>query len=374
MKITGIGKLALLIIAAGIAIGVWRMMPKSQKITGQEPIAQTPPERPAALPTQVTVKGQIGSEKSGFLEDAEVQRILREKYALSVDSKSVGSIEMVRNTPADLDFLWPSSEIALEIYKEKQAPLRKAEVIFNSPLVLYSWADTTNALIQQGIVKRIDNAYFIVDFPKLVELMTQGKKWKDIGLPQFFGPIAVHSTDPQKSNSGLMFAGLLANVLNKGDVVDAQSARQVQPTLKTFFRRLGYLQTGSGNLFEQFLQMGEGAYPLMVGYENQLIEFGIAHEPSRATLNQQVRILYPRPTSWSAHPLIALTDNGARFLDALKNDADLQRIAWEKHGFRSGNLSLTTNSKKNWPGVAPKIQSVIPSPPPAVMEQIIAGL
>ncbi len=374
MKITGIGKLALLIIAVGIAIGVWRTLPKSQQPIPPEPVAQMPQGKPAASPAQITVKGQIGSEKSGFLEDEDVQRILRDKYGLSIDSKRVGSIEMVKNVPAGLDFLWPSSEIALEIFKEKKAPFRKADVIFNSPLVLYSWADTTEALIEQGIVKRIDGSYFIVEFPKLVELMAQDKKWKDIGLPQFYGPIAVHSTDPKKSNSGLMFAGLLANVLNKGEVVDAQSAKQVQPTLKTFFRRLGYLQTGSGNLFEQFLQMGEGAYPLMVGYENQLIEFGIAHEQSRATLNQQVRILYPRPTSWSAHPLIALTENGVRLLNALKNDAEFQRIAWEKHGFRSGNLALNSDSKKNWPGIASKIQSVIPSPPPTVMEQIIAGL
>lgn len=366
MKITGLGKLAIFLFAIGVAIGIWRSMPKK---TAPLPGAPTPTTQ-----AQVTVAGHIGGEKSGFLDDEDVKKILREKYGLTLNATRVGSIEMVKDSAAGLDFLWPSSEIALEIYKERKAPLRKAEVIFNSPLVLYSWTDTTNALMRQGIVKRVDNSYFIVDLPKLVNLMAQGKKWKDIGLTDFYGPVVVHSTDPKKSNSGLMFAGLTANVLNNGDVVDAAAAKRVQPKLKTFFQRLGYMQTGSGSLFEQFLQMGEGAYPLMVGYENQLVEFGIAHNQYQPVLQKQVRILYPRPTAWSAHPLIALTESGTRLLDALKNDPDLQRLAWEKHGFRSGSLSLTPASRGTWTGMPEKIQSVIPLPPPRVMEQIIAGL
>ena len=42
-------------------------------------------------------------------------------------------------------------------------------------------------------------------------------------------------------------------------------------------------------------------------------------------------MLYPVPTVWSAHPYIALNENGARAIDALM-DEEIQQIAWEKHG------------------------------------------
>jgi hypothetical protein len=141
------------------------------------------------------------------------------------------------------------------------------------------------------------------------------------------------------------------------------------PSLKRFFQRLGYMQQGSGDIFDQFLQMGEGAYPLMVGYENQLIEFGVQNETQREAANQQIRVLYPQPTVWSAHPLIALNENGERLLNAL-NDPQIQQLAWERHGFRSGTMI----ARKRFPGVPEKVQSVVPLPSAPVMTRIIASL
>ncbi len=49
---------------------------------------------------------------------------------------------------------------------------------------------------------------------KFVAAVKEGKTWADIGLPQLYGSISVKTTDPTKSNSGNMFAGLLANTMN----------------------------------------------------------------------------------------------------------------------------------------------------------------
>src|SRR5437763_1959118 len=80
---------------------------------------------------------------------------------------------------------------------------------------------------------------------------------------------------------GNMFAGLLANLLNGGEVVDEASLKSVLPRLKQFFDKLGYLQESSSDLFTQFLQQGVGSYPLIVGYEAQLVEFGIENAQYR---------------------------------------------------------------------------------------------
>ena len=48
-----------------------------------------------------------------------------------------------------------------------------------------------------------------------------------------------------------------------------------------------------------------------------------------------------RHTVWSTHVLLALDENGQKFLDAL-HDEDLQSLAWTKHGFRTGNYSTAS--------------------------------
>src|SRR5260221_11545320 len=161
----------------------------------------------------------------------------------------------------------------------------------------------------------------MVDLPKRIRVINTGKQWKAIGLPQLYGRISLICTDPTRSNSGNLFAGLLANLLNGGDVVDETKLNAVLPTVKQYFGRLGYMQQSSSDLFTQFLQQGVGSYPIIVGYEAQLIEFSIENPQYRDTLRKEITTLYPRPTVWSSHPLIALTPTGQQALTALPDPA-----------------------------------------------------
>src|ERR1700743_3516982 len=84
---------------------------------------------------ELHIKGIIGSEKSNFLENEKIKKILKDKYGLTLDYARAGSIEMVSDSVKDdIDFLWPSSQVALEIFKTSH-PVRllKSELIFNSP-------------------------------------------------------------------------------------------------------------------------------------------------------------------------------------------------------------------------------------------------
>jgi len=319
-------------------------------------------------------KGYVGGEKVGFLKDEEVRKILRDRYGLTLDYTRLGSIDMVRGSVTGQDFLWPSSQIALEIYRQKSGKDPKAAVLFNSPMVLYSWRTVTEPLIRIGVVQKVQDTYYIVDAPKLIRMINEGKQWKEIGLPQLYGRISIVCTDPARSNSGNMFSGLLANLLNGGEVVDPSSLPKVLPGVKRFFGRLGYMQQSSGDLFSQFLQQGAGSYPIIVGYEAQLVEFSIENAQYRDLLRKEITTLYPRPTVWSSHPLIALTANGERLLTALQ-DPEIQRLAWEKHGFRSGMIGVQNDPKVlHVTGVPATIENVIPMPKAQVMERIIAAL
>jgi hypothetical protein len=323
-----------------------------------------------------TVAGFIGGEKEGLLSDPQVVKILADRYHLRVDFRTKGSIDMVREDVPGKDFLWPSNETALEIYRQSRpSGIRAADTIVNSPIVFYAWHVVTDAMVKEGLFKKSGQDYYVADLAGVLKYIKDGKTWKDIGLPQIFGPIAVVSTDPARSNSGNMFSGLLANMFAGGRVVDPSGIDTVLPQLKAYFDSLGFLETGSDKLFQRFLTTGLGEKPLIAGYESQLIEFSLAQTAeNRSLVLQRIRTIYPQPTVYSAHPLIALTAKGELLLDAMK-DPQIQKIAWEKHGFRSG-LPGINNDERIFSslGIPPTIESVIPLPRAAVMDRIIQYL
>lgn len=328
----------------------------------------------ANRPNDVTLSGYLGGEKIGLFEDQEVNDILKKNDHLILNYSKAGSFDMIRADLSGRDYLFPSSQTALELYEKQIGKPLQAEIIFNTPIVFYSRQVVADALIKEGLVTEKDGVYKVIDMPKLVQYMEEGKTWSQIGLPQLYGPILVHTTDPVKSNSGNMFAGLMANVLNNNRVVDASSIAEVLPRLTGVFHKLGYMETSSADLFEQFLRTGMGAKPLIAGYESQILEFAVTRKSDWEKVKDDIVILYPEPTVWSSHVYIALTENGKKGIEALRKD-DIQKIAWEKHGFRTNVYTKGgDHSGFGVKGVADEVTQVMPMPDVATMEQIMQAL
>lgn len=326
-------------------------------------------------PATVTVKGLVGGEKAGLLQNDTVLKICASRYGVTLDWSKAGSMEMVRDTTTSpgADFLWPSSEVALAEYKTQHGNLAKSENIFNSPIVLYTWDIVADALISQKIVTVNNGIYYITDLPRLVNLAVDGKKWSEVGLPQLYGKVSIIATDPNKSNSGAMFAGLLACVLC-GDNTDEAHVAAALPKIKAYFSALGYMDHSSSDLFQQYLSTGVGAKPIIVGYESQIIEFAVQNAAQWPAVKNKIRILYPEPTVWSAHPLIVQTPKAEALRKALL-DPEIQKISWEQHGFRTGMMGAQ-NDPKLLPvvGIPEQIIKVIPLPSPAVMDQLLNAI
>src|SRR5262245_50128742 len=352
-----------ILIVVAFVIGVTQFL----RIRGENSTASAPPL------SQITVKGYVGSEKEGLLQDPEVQRILRDRYGITVSYTKLGSLEMVRQDTAGLDYLWPANQVALDLFRERQGKVVKTSNVFNSPLVFYSWQEVADALIGAKVVEKSGESYFL-DYPAFVKLNEDGKSWSDLGLAGVQGRVAAVSTDPTKSSSGSMYASLLTTAYLGGNVPDDANIASVLPRTQAYYRRLGYLWPSSKDLFEQYLTSGKGAFPVIVDYESLLIEFSLQNKQSMDVLRTKIRVLYPRPTVWSTHPLIALTPNGARLVDAVQ-DKDIQRLAWENHGFRAGLLGLQNDPKVlSTFGLPERIESSVPLPRPSVMDQIIRTL
>ncbi|PON19831.1 hypothetical protein C2W62_00645 [Candidatus Entotheonella serta] len=306
---------AFILLAVIVVVGLWQWQRTQQ-------------------PALITLTGRVGGEKIGFLQDPAVQSVLRKRYGIVLNVQRYGSVEMMTDNSTGQHFLWPASDVNLEYYRDRDGPLAQSHNMFHSPIVLYSWDIVVETLVQSGVAEKRGESYYISDFPALIDMVETRKSWADLGLPQLYGAVKIISTDPAKSNSGNSFAGLLSNLLNQGDTLSTASDALIDQ-VAAIFQRMGFLEHSSSVLWDKFISQGTGAYPLIVGYENQLIEYRVDNPEVLDLLRQKVRILYPLPTVWSSHPLMALDENGKRLIEALQ-DPGLQQLAWERHGFRSG--------------------------------------
>lgn len=325
------------------------------------------------------ITGWVGGEKSRFLANPEIQRIFRKRYDLVFDATKAGSIEMVTTLPTDgKNVLWPSNQVATELHRRRGGTVVAEDTVFNSPIVLYTWDVVADAFLTDGLIEERGGSLWVTDFAGLVDRVFVGTDWSEVGLSQLYGRMKILSTDPRRSNSGNMFAGLLANMRahrqGLGEVITEETLPQVLPELVSYFERMGYMEHSSGDIFENFLKTGVGAKPIIVGYENQLIEYAIEHEEHRELLSKRIRTLYPVPTVWSSHPVLALDSAGKRLTEALHDD-DVQLLAWEQHGFRSGLLGVE-NDPAALPvqGIPASIDAVVPMPSASVMERILEAL
>ena len=100
-----------------------------------------------------------------------------------------------------------------------------------------------------------------------LDLVIAGRAWDEIGVTDMNGTVSVQTTDPARSNSGLQFSGLLANVLNGGRVVDSATVQTHLPEIRAFFAGQGFMVETSGDLFAQFLVLGRGAAPIVAGLD-----------------------------------------------------------------------------------------------------------
>lgn len=360
---------------AVIGLGV---LGASTAVTTGVVLLRDQPQMRGLMGDVIQLKGFAGGEKMAFIENPKTIAALK-RHGLAIQADRAGSVEQVRD-PVLLgrkpDFLWPSSAPLVELAKASTKVL-KDQVIFNSPIVIYSWEPIANGLAQAGMASR-EGQHYLVDAKALIGAILAGKSWKDLGQPDLYGRARLIATDPNKSNSGFMFAGLAADLL-AGDVADEQNLASVLPQVIGLFRAMGFKSHSSGQVFDDFIAGGPGAQPMVVGYENQLVEWILA-DPDRwkrveaASGGAKPVTLYPTPTVYSAHPLLALSNPALPLIDALMAK-DLQEIGWQDHGFRGplGTIGAVTNPAIQG-RMPPQIRSVAPMPDINVMLQVLKAL
>lgn len=329
-------------------------------------------ERP--LPA-VEITGRGCGTKAGLLANPVARGIWKDRHGIGrVDCELGGSLETCQDAAllAGRDFVWPASLYAIDLCQKTLGRSLDYALTFHSPIVVYSWDCVVRELIGMGLVEQIDGVHYITDMPRLARLIVDGASWGNrCGL---YGPMRVIPTDPTTSTSGAEFTVLLAAMLLDGKALDDDSVERVLPRLRAYIRSLGHLESTSSRLFGSCARTGMGECPMFALYESQGIDFIKQHPVDHAHITGRIRFLYPRPTVWAAHQMIALTPRGKSLMRSLR-DPDLLDVAWKSHGFRTGSIGNANDPRAlGIPGIPGSLAAVIPMPRRSVMDRITTEL
>ena len=334
---------------------------------------------------QVTVA--VGGGKEDFLADEDVIRIMQERYGLNVvyDSWSNGKMiknALVREDGSKYDAMFPSDQRFYDYYKlspdiskgeASRNRVLKGSLTLNTPIVIYSWDTVVDALIKEDIVTVKNDVYYITDMNKLLTYILEGKKWSEIGLDSIYGSINIASTDPVTSSPGATYYGLLLSILCEGNVTE-ESMEANLPKLKEFYLKSGYMNNTPADLFEMYLKTGMGDKPMIVDYEKSIIEFATSNPDGWEQVKDKIRILYPAPTIWNSHCIATFDEAGNEYFEVF-NDKEIQQIAWERYGFRTGVTGGSYDvSKVAVNGIPQEITSTVSSLKMSMYERLIEYL
>jgi hypothetical protein len=297
-----------------------------------------------ALNQVVTVKGLIGSEKEAFFTDPKVVDALR-KGGIVVQFDKAGS-RIIATDPKlnTYDFAFPAGVPAAT--KLRQNPnFKKAYDEFFTPMAIASWKTIADILVANGIAQD-KGGYYTFDMTQYLDFVAKDKRWSDLKSNADYNvkkSILISSTDVTQSNSAAMYLSLASYVANDNNVVQSDDdIQKVMPIVKPLFLKQGFTEYSSEVPFQDFVTMGMGKAPMVMIYESQYI--AQAAQPNGIT--SDMVLMYPEPTIYSKHTLIALTANGEKLGELLQTNPDLQRLAVE-NGFRNANTDLFKQVKKD---------------------------
>jgi hypothetical protein len=355
------------LLAAALAVGVAAAVYVS---AGRKADEQAASKAASAI---VDIKGMIGSEKESFFLDARVAQILLSKHGLRVKVEKVGSREIATRDFKGYDFAFPAGAPA-SIALQQKVKARQTYPTFFTPIAIASWKALLPVLEGEGIVKKIDGAYFIVDMKRLLNLIEGGTRWRDLKNNTAYPTgksILISTTDVRKSNSAAMFLALASYVANDNNVVDdAQQASKVLPLVTPLFLRQGLQEASSSGPFEDYTTMGMGKAPLVLIYESQFLEY----QSKRAQPNLDMVLLYPQPTIYTKHILVPFSEGGHTLGNALATDVQLQQLA-AQYGYRTASTEhFSAFLKEKNLGAPAVLLDVIDPPSFETLERMIGAI
>lgn len=148
---------------------------------------------PAEPTEQVSITGYLGGEKIGLFDDAKF-KALAAKQGIAIDYRKAGSPAMMDTDRKGMGYLFPSSRAAVEYGNAKGVKAPQSDIVFNSPIVLYTHKAVADGLVNGGLVTKDDSGAYHMDMAKAVDAMVANTTWPTSDTRQAAGSSA--STRP----------------------------------------------------------------------------------------------------------------------------------------------------------------------------------
>ena len=134
------------------------------------------------LKNLTTVYVATGGGKEDFIADEDVVKIMQNKYKLNVVYDTWSNGKLIKNAlvrsdgVTKYDAMFSSDQRFYDYYKlspnkangeADRYTVLNGGLTLNTPIVIYSWGEVVDSLINQKIVIEQDGVYYITDMPKL---------------------------------------------------------------------------------------------------------------------------------------------------------------------------------------------------------------
>lgn len=391
MKKGTYGVIGIAIFAILVVAGIWLLQPRDMMPEGTGQTEGVAGKKPGVI----TLTGAVGGGKENFLADEEIAQILKDEYGIVVNNVTwsngrISDEALAADGANTYDFVFFSDQRYYEQYQtanNKTYKKEKGYIALNTPVVFYSWTAVVETLEKAGIAEKRGEVYYLTDMSKLLSYIDEQKTWREITTdtknPIYANrnPMNIISVDPVTSSPGATYYGLLAAVMdptNRTGTITTETLTYLQ----AYYKHSGFLTFTPADLFDQYLRIGMGSYPLIVDYEKSLIDWATANPEKYATVKEKIAVIYPEPTIWNSHCILSFNDNGSILVDALEGNARIQEIAFERYGFRMGLSTAYENTSKFTTaqgeveilGIPGEILSVVPSLRMEGYNKIVAAL
>jgi hypothetical protein len=314
-----LGPILSLLLIGGVGIGIW--FSASSAFQARQ---------------VVTIRGLIGSEKEEFFRDERVIAALR-RNQLEVNIEKAGSREIsAKLSEGEYDFGFPAGVPAAEKIRFEHSGSKAYDVFF-TPMAVASWKPIADILVANGIAKN-EGAYYTLDMAKYLDLVAREVRWSELTNNEAYNVnkrVLITSTDIRRSNSAAMYLALSSYVLNGNRIVQSGYSNELVSQLEQLFFEQGFTEYSSEAPFEDYLVMGMGKAPMVMIYEAQFITQTVR---ASSTLSSDMVLIYPEPSIFTKHILVAFTPGAERLGEALENDEELQKLAIE-YGLRNSNIA-----------------------------------
>jgi len=174
------------------------------------------PEVQGLLGNKTRLFGFLGGEKQAFIDDPGRQCAALASYGLQLDARVAGSVEMVRQ-PELLNqkpqFLCRPPRSWSNIARKSGVAVRRDQVVLNAPIVVLHMATGCGGATEVRPCTVTSGGFRELDLKALLQAILTGTEWSKLGVDALYGRVRVDSTDPNRSNSGFMFSGLVLSLL-----------------------------------------------------------------------------------------------------------------------------------------------------------------